>query len=37
MADILLTGQRVVPRRATAEGFAFKYPDLTSTLAAILR
>jgi len=37
MADILLTGQRVVPRRATAEGFEFKYPDLTSTLAAILR
>jgi uncharacterized protein (TIGR01777 family) len=37
MADILLTGQRVFPRRATAEGFEFKYPDLTSTLAAILR
>jgi uncharacterized protein (TIGR01777 family) len=37
MAGILLTGQRVVPRRATADGFAFKYPDLTSTLAAILR
>ena len=37
MADILLTGQRVVPKRATAEGFLFTYPDLTSTLAAILR
>jgi uncharacterized protein len=37
MADILLTGQRVVPKRATAEGFAFKYPDLASALAAILR
>jgi hypothetical protein len=37
MADILLTGQCVVPRRALAEGFAFKYPDLTSTLAAVLR
>jgi len=37
MADILLTGQRVVPTRAIAEGFVFTYPDLTSTLAAILR
>ena len=37
MADILLTGQRVVPKRATAEGFEFRYPDLASTLSAILR
>jgi len=37
MADILLTGQRVVLTRAIAEGFVFTYPDLTSTLAAILR
>jgi uncharacterized protein len=37
MADILLTGQRVIPKRAIAEGFAFTYRDLTSTLAAILR
>jgi uncharacterized protein (TIGR01777 family) len=37
MADILLTGQRVVPTRATAAGFEFKYADLTSALAAILR
>ena len=37
MADILLTGQRVVPKHATAEGFKFTYPDLTSTLATILR
>jgi NAD dependent epimerase/dehydratase family enzyme len=37
MADILLTGQRVVPTRATAAGFEFKYADLTSALTAILR
>jgi len=36
MAEILLTGQRVVPKRATAEGFKFKYPDLASTLVATL-
>ena len=36
MADLLLTGQRVVPKRATAEGFKFKYPDLASALAATL-
>jgi len=36
MADILLTGQRVLPRRATAEGFAFKYPELSAALSAVL-
>jgi len=36
MADILLTGQRVVPKRAIAEGFTFKHPDLAPALAAIL-
>jgi len=36
MADILLTGQRVVPTRAIAEGFKFKHPDLAPALAAIL-
>ena len=36
MADILLTGQRVVPRRATAEGFAFEYPELPQALSAAL-
>jgi NAD dependent epimerase/dehydratase family enzyme len=36
MAEILLTGQRVVPKRATTEGFKFKYPDLASTLVATL-
>lgn len=37
MADLLLTGQRVLPKRALAEGFVFKYPDLAPALAAILR
>jgi uncharacterized protein len=36
MADILLTGQRVVPKHAAAEGFKFKYPDLALAFAAIL-
>jgi uncharacterized protein (TIGR01777 family) len=32
--EVLLGGQRVVPARATAEGFAFRYPTLESSLAA---
>jgi len=36
MADILLTGQRVVPKRAAAEGLKFEFPDLAPSLAAIL-
>lgn len=36
MADLLLTGQRVVPARALAEGFDFEYPDLPAALGAIL-
>ena len=36
MADIVLTGQRVVPKRATGMGFAFRYPQLAPALAAIL-
>lgn len=36
MADLLLTGQRVMPRRAIAQGFAFQYPGLTSALSTIL-
>lgn len=35
MADMLLTGQRVVPRRAAGIGFAFRYPQLAQALAAI--
>lgn len=35
MADLLLTGQRVMPQRALAQGFRFRYPDLSAALAAI--
>jgi len=34
-ADLLLEGQRVVPRRLEREGFAFRYPDLAGALAAV--
>ena len=37
MAGMLLTGQRVLPARASAEGFRFKYAELPAALAAILR
>lgn len=36
MADMLLTGQRVVPARATSEGFVFQYPTLESSLRHVL-
>jgi len=36
MADLLLTGQRVLPVRAQAQGFAFRHRDLAATLNAIL-
>jgi uncharacterized protein (TIGR01777 family) len=37
MADeMLLSGQRVVPARATGEGFAFRYPTLDDSLTHIL-
>lgn len=36
MAELVLTGQRVVPQRALDGGFAFAYPDLGPALAAIL-
>jgi uncharacterized protein (TIGR01777 family) len=36
MSDLLLTGQRVVPARASAAGFVFRYPALQPALAAIL-
>jgi hypothetical protein len=34
MADMLLTGQRVVPAAATAAGYAFKHPDLAGAIAS---
>jgi len=35
MAHLLLTGQKVLPARAQAEGFRFRYPDLRSALAQV--
>lgn len=37
MANLLLTGQRVLPQRALDAGFRFQYPDLESALQHILR
>jgi NAD dependent epimerase/dehydratase family enzyme len=28
LSEVLLTSQRVVPKRATEAGFAFRYPKL---------
>lgn len=36
MAQLLLTGQRVVPRRITEAGFEFQYPDLKAALTEVL-
>lgn len=36
MAGLLLTGQRVLPRRITETGFKYKYPDLKTALADVL-
>jgi uncharacterized protein (TIGR01777 family) len=37
MAEILLAGQKVLPRRARAEGFAFRFPTLDAALAETLQ
>lgn len=36
MAEMILTGQRVVPAKALALGFEFRYPDLDAALRAAL-
>ncbi len=36
MADILLTGQRVLPKKALGWGYPFRYPRLEDALKAIL-
>lgn len=36
MADVLLAGQRVVPARLLAAGYAFRFADLDSALADLL-
>ncbi|AVR98601.1 TIGR01777 family oxidoreductase [Pseudoduganella armeniaca] len=35
-ADLLLEGQRVMPRRLQDEGFAFRYPTVATALGALL-
>lgn len=35
MSHLLLTGQKVVPARAQAEGFTFRFPDLAGALADV--
>lgn len=37
MAKILLTGQRVVPKKLEESGFEFKYPELQQALTEILK
>ncbi|MBI5244901.1 MAG: TIGR01777 family protein [Elusimicrobia bacterium] len=36
MAEILLTGQRAVPKKLVGAGFKFRYPELDAALADIL-
>ena len=36
MADLLLTGQKVLPKRALAEGFEFHHPELEGALREVL-
>jgi NAD dependent epimerase/dehydratase family enzyme len=37
MADVVLTGQRVIPAKAQRHGFTFRYPDLEWALTALYR
>ena len=37
MADMLITGQRVLPKAAQAGGFRFQYPELGPALANLLK
>ena len=36
LADMLLTGQRVIPKKAEELGFSFRYPDIRHALETIL-
>jgi hypothetical protein len=36
MADVVLTGPRVVPRRLTEAGFRFRFPTLAAALADLV-
>ena len=35
MSDLLLTGQKVLPARALADGFGFRFPELRAALADV--
>jgi uncharacterized protein (TIGR01777 family) len=37
MAELLIGGQRVLPRRSLALGFQFRYPEIEGALAALFR
>jgi uncharacterized protein (TIGR01777 family) len=37
VADVILTGQRVLPRRAVALGYAFQFPTLAEALTDLLK
>jgi uncharacterized protein (TIGR01777 family) len=37
MAQVLLTGQRVIPQAALAAGYRFRFPELAGALAACMR
>jgi uncharacterized protein (TIGR01777 family) len=37
MADVVLSGQRIVPRKLMKEGFEFRFPTLAGALADLLR
>ena len=36
-AQVLTKGQKVIPKRLTADGFQFGYPDIHSALRALLK
>ena len=36
-AGVVLDGQKVLPARAEAEGYKFRYPDVDSAVKNILR
>lgn len=37
VSDMLLTGQRVIPKKAQELGFSFRYPEIRNALETILR
>lgn len=37
LGDILLTGQRVIPKKLQGSGFQFKYPEIRGALRDLLK